>query len=248
MTTQIVKCLCSVLVISALPLALLAGPLAPPGPPGPTFKTLDEMEPRRFVKANTEVIEPIVINQSGSYYLTEDVTAIPDNNAITISASNVTLDLNGFTVNGNLEVNDGHGIYITGVNVTVRNGTVQFADQDGVHCFGARLTKLIDVSSMRNGGTGVTCGFSHIVRGDFFYNASNGITGTYMLIEGVKVESNLSFGITAGNSNITNSHISGNQSGGVICHTPDTLVTNTLSVNNLVTNSSNCTKFNSHTP
>src|SRR5438477_473602 len=68
------------------------GPLTPPGAPAPLFKTLQQVEPRTPIAA-----APFTISAAGSYYLTTNVT-VSSGDAITITANNVTLDLNGFTI------------------------------------------------------------------------------------------------------------------------------------------------------
>src|SRR5262245_28304173 len=69
----------------------------PPGPVGATMKTLREVEPRTAINAtNTpgDAGSLFVITQPGSYYLTGNVT-VNGMAGIKISASNVTIDLNG---------------------------------------------------------------------------------------------------------------------------------------------------------
>jgi parallel beta-helix repeat protein len=69
-----------------------AGELDPPAPPAPTAN-LDE--PRIPITSL-----PISIEESGSYYLTQTLTGVPGEHGITIFASNVTIDLNGFSLIG----------------------------------------------------------------------------------------------------------------------------------------------------
>src|SRR6185503_9287445 len=70
------------------------GSLTPPGAPGPLFKTLNQIEPRTPLSN-----EPVTITVSGSYYLTTNFSAefAP---GITIATHGVTIDLNGFAVDG----------------------------------------------------------------------------------------------------------------------------------------------------
>lgn len=106
---------------------VLAGDVTPPaGPVGGTMKTLDEVEARIPVDASTapgDAGREFWITQPGSYYLTGDITTSRPT-GIQISVSNVTLDLNGFTISGG-GVSD-TGIYLGGsstiTNVTIRNG------------------------------------------------------------------------------------------------------------------------------
>ncbi len=65
----------------------------------------------------------IQINRSGSYRLTNDIE-VRDGNAVTITASNVTLDLNGYSVSTRAE-GTGNGISIlNSKSVSVENGKV----------------------------------------------------------------------------------------------------------------------------
>ena len=88
------------------------GSLTPPGGPAATMKTLDQVEPR------TPVSGAVTISESGSYYLAESVSG-----GITISADDVTLDLNGFALQGG---GSGNGITISSglQGVTVCNGSI----------------------------------------------------------------------------------------------------------------------------
>lgn len=108
------------------------GSLTPPGAPAPTMKTLAQIEPRTPIAANTtpgDASDTYVISQPGSYYLTTNIVGVNSNNAIKITANNVTLDLDGFTVQGvstSTAFLYNMGIYIAGTqtNVTVRNGNI----------------------------------------------------------------------------------------------------------------------------
>jgi hypothetical protein len=142
-----------------------AGPLTPPaGPPAPTGKTLTEVEPR--IPVNAETAPPdlgpdpsqFTIVESGSYYLTGNVAGVDGKTTISITASNVTLDLNGFTVSGPTEVGQSAGlaaIYIDNPNVVVRNGLV--ADSQGHGIVGGAVGITIeDVAVCDVDGVGIT--------------------------------------------------------------------------------------------
>ncbi len=68
---------------------------------------------------------PFTISQSGSYYLTKNLSTAVDQNGVTVNADNVTIDLNGFTLTG-AGTGYGSGIWMKArTNVEVRNGTIQ---------------------------------------------------------------------------------------------------------------------------
>jgi hypothetical protein len=99
-------------------------PLTPSGPPtDPTtaMKSLNQVEARTIIDSL-----PFTISQPGSYYLTSNLEfTAASGDAITVNASNVTIDLNGFTLSSTAVVT-GSGIFIgasvTGVAVT--NGAI----------------------------------------------------------------------------------------------------------------------------
>ncbi len=101
---------------------LSQGPLTPPGAPAPTMKTLDQVEARKPIPGGTS---PFTISSSGSYYLTGNIT-VASGDVITINASNVTLDLNGYTLATTSATPLGTAIVIIngGVRVTVCNGFI----------------------------------------------------------------------------------------------------------------------------
>ncbi len=88
-----------------------AGPLAPPaGPIGPTYRTLGEVEPRLPVNAQTAPGTATAVHritQSGSYFLTGDVVVPAGKSGIVLGAANITLDMRGFTIRGEVGSVDG---------------------------------------------------------------------------------------------------------------------------------------------
>lgn len=112
----------------------IAGPLDPPlGPVSPTYKTLSEIEPRIAIsKTNTpgDADSVFKITQPGSYYLTTDVGGEATKKGIEIligGGQQVTIDLNGFSMNGTGATSTQAAIYIDGVDakVVVRNGAIR---------------------------------------------------------------------------------------------------------------------------
>jgi len=130
-----------------------AGDLDPPGPPAPTMKTLVEVEPRAPLQNDFQTLMPVVITQPGSYYLAEDIFAFGAAHGILIQASQVTLDLNGFTVYGNVEVGSNKGILcdIGNAGVVIKNGTVRDFFQTGIDLFSCPNSRVLDVHALNNG-------------------------------------------------------------------------------------------------
>ena len=98
------------------------GSLTPPGAPAPTMKTLAQIEPRTPISS-----APFTITQSGSYYLTGNLT-VSSGDAITIATNGVTLDLNGFTISSTAASAAGTAILFSGSNprnLTILNGFIQ---------------------------------------------------------------------------------------------------------------------------
>jgi len=116
--TVMVIVLCSIFILTLN--AQAQGNLNPPlGPPQPTMRTLLQVEPRTPI---TNI--PVTISQPGSYYLTTNFTITSSGNGITISADNVTIDLMGFTLDGDNTGSSGieqNSIYN---NATVLNGSL----------------------------------------------------------------------------------------------------------------------------
>jgi len=88
--------------VLTLPSLFAQGPLAPLAAPGPLMKSLDQIEPRTPISSL-----PFMISSSGSYYFTKNLQfTATSGSAITINASDVTLDLGGFTLSSIAAVTD----------------------------------------------------------------------------------------------------------------------------------------------
>lgn len=98
-----------------------AGPISPTGP----------------ITINGQDINnnlPLVITQPGNYILTSNIEP-PfgyTGHGIIISVSNVTLDLNGFTLIGRPGTGDGIHMPNIAVNVVIRNGNIRYWDGSGI--------------------------------------------------------------------------------------------------------------------
>ena len=94
------------------------GSLMPVGPPAPTMKTLAQIEARTPISS-----APFTINQSGSYYLTNNLT-VSSGDAITIASSGVTLDLNGFAISSTAPT-------VTGIAIRINTALQDLVIQNG---------------------------------------------------------------------------------------------------------------------
>jgi hypothetical protein len=102
--------------------AFAQGALTPPGAPAPTMKSLDQIEARTPI-TNTASLK--TLSQPGSYYLTGNLT-VSTGDGINITANNVTLDLNGFTIASTFASASGFGIKIASglSDITIVNGHI----------------------------------------------------------------------------------------------------------------------------
>ncbi len=156
-------------VVSALTLAttaglLIAGPLNPPaGPVAPTYKTLGEIEPRTAINAaNTpgDATSLFIISQPGSYYQTGNVTGVSGKCGVSVRASNVSIDLNGFALSGVPGATSGVACPAAQTQVEVRNGAARNWPDSGVHTNlvrGGRLHGLRLAGNFIGARAGVAC-------------------------------------------------------------------------------------------
>lgn len=83
--------------------------------------------------APTPITGPVTLSESGHYCLSADLD-VSSGDAIVITGTNVTLDLNGYTISGGGYAD--HGIIISGQNAEVFNGTIQGMSGSGVYVTG----------------------------------------------------------------------------------------------------------------
>lgn len=183
-----------------------AGPLNPPmGPVTPTAKPLVEVEPRVAINAeNTpgDADSLFRISAPGSYYLTGNIVASGGINVLEIAASDVSVDLSGFTIDG-ANLITGVGVIANGLvtNIAVRNGSVVRCRFDGVNLNLASTIVMERVSLVGNGGSGAFLGNSAMVRDCVAVsNAEAGfVAGGQAVIVNCVVRSNVGTGIVTGN-------------------------------------------------
>lgn len=152
----------------------LAGPLTPPpGPVSPTGKTIAQTEPRTVITAI-----PVTITQPGSYYLGADLVG---SGGITIAASDVTIDLNGFALRSDGGPATGDGIRSSGAQtgIVILNGSITDWSGDGVDLVSSSQSTLNGLTSSKNGGAGFLVGpDSTIINCTAVGNGGGGLGGS----------------------------------------------------------------------
>jgi len=145
------------------------GMLTPPSAPAATMKSLAQIEPRTPISS-----APFTITNSGSYYLTTNLT-VSSGNAITIATNGMTLDLGGFTIASTAASATGSGIYLNSAlrNITILNGFIQ--------------------GGVTNNGSGVYSGPGF--QNGIYNNFITGVAPVNMRVVGVSVAGCLTDGI-----------------------------------------------------
>ena len=156
---------------------------------------------------------PATISVSGSYRLT-GALAVPDENttAIEFTASNVTLDLNGFEIGGpNVcagEVvtsctftNAANGLTANGQNnIEIRNGSIRGMGGNGIVLANGAGSRLINLRLVENGSRGLQLSTKELVSGcHILRNRFDGIfVGTFGTITNNVITGNGGLGIDTG--------------------------------------------------
>lgn len=165
---------CAAMVVGWVCSASGAGPLTPPvGAPSSTDKPLIEVEPRTVINdANTpgDADSRYRITQPGSYYLVQNEPIAGVRHGIEIAASDVTIDLMGFTLFSSNPLPIGSppvsldGITLDGSreNITIRNGTVRGFGEDGVDV-PAGNSRFEDLLVIGNEGNGLFAGARSLI-------------------------------------------------------------------------------------
>jgi parallel beta-helix repeat protein len=141
----------SLALIASLAGVVWGGPLDPTAPPGSTGK-------------NVITSLPFTISQPGSYVLNGNLTGVSGQDGITVSANNVTIDLQGFQLNSG----PSNGYAITGIptnptNVTVRNGTITGWPGQAIRLSDRAAVDNVSISGNGNSLGGISVGANSTV-------------------------------------------------------------------------------------
>ena len=157
-------------LLAAATSAFAQGSLTPPaGGPAPTMKSLDQIEPRTAI-----TYDGYYIGTPGSYYVTTNLTGSAYGSpgspyGIYIASDNVTVDLNGFTLQGVTGSYSGIYIYGSHTNITIRNGIITGWGGDGVSFNYPTATPqnmvVEHLTVTANGHHGIAVGNSCVVSG-----------------------------------------------------------------------------------
>jgi len=153
------------LLFAPISLAFAQGSLTPPGAPAATMKTLDQLDAKLEKRTPISAL-PFTISAPGAFYVTSNLTTSVGGNGITISASGVTLDLNGFELVGNGSPGlFGIRVSASRTNVTIRNGTVRSWTGSGVVTENTAVSgvRVESVRALGNGSAGIALGIGCVV-------------------------------------------------------------------------------------
>jgi hypothetical protein len=161
---------------------------------------------------------PVQISAQGSYRLTSDLIVTPGQDGIDVTASFVTIDLNGFNIVGGAGgVTDGISIQ-SGTSVGVRNGNILGFTRDGVFSNGGtNYVRVTDVRAIGYGTIGIDLqGVGGVIDGCTTLDGNTGMR----VIDGRVVNSiargNTSFALVlVGGSGYSGNVFNGNNGGNV---------------------------------
>lgn len=186
---------------------------------------------------------PYIITKPGSYVLTNNVRVTedePDTNAITIESNDVTLDLNGHTIQGpNTGGGIGSGIYAHDrYNITIRNGRVWGFGDDGIHlgCSGPFFHKaghrIESIHAANNNDSGISLsGGGAILNCVANNNKSTGIFAHDATINNCTANNNTNYGFYTISCTITSCTANGNLQDGLYIH--HSLLSSCTAIDNL---------------
>jgi hypothetical protein len=183
---------------------------------------------------------PVTISRSGSYVLDTNLSVAANKDGIDITASHVTINLNGFTIQGSGgTLGSGIRVSLTGKNsITVMNGSITGMASDGIVLSAINIltvgARVEGMSIHDNNGTGISVGTNSKVTGNqCFKNKLHGITtrGGSVVADNSVIQNGVD-GITVEGATVAHNTILGNGGDGIVA--PEDLnliIANTISFN-----------------
>ena len=158
---------------------------------------------------------PIVLTLPGSYQLASNLFTAANKITIQVTSDNVTIDLNGFTLQGSNVAF--HGITGGVDGVTIKNGTITGFKFDGINGGTGSHWTVENMRVIENGRHGIFVdGFHTAIRSSMVaVNGDRGISCALLcLVEGSVVSENR-FGIVMNNGSVLGSVIGNNAEFGI---------------------------------
>jgi len=209
------KCIITVAFFVSAISTFAQGPLTPPGAPGPSMKTLEQLEPRRAISS-----VPFSITAPGSYYLITNLTGTAGSVGISITTSDVTLDLNGFALMGVASSLSGIQVPAGRERISIFNGHLRSWGGNGITS-GANGMRVLNINAETNGGWGIsiTGGGAVVDRCVARNNDLGGIRASRADISECVSIGNLGTGIDAGQQSVVRGcSLVNNRSEGIGCN------------------------------
>jgi Right handed beta helix region len=201
------------------------GSLTPPGAPAPTMITLSQIEPRTPISSL-----PYTVTNPGSYYVTTNLTGAIGNDGIDIKTNDVTLDLDGFTLQGVAGSGAGINVLNPATNLVIRNGVLDSWGGNGVNATNGYNSQFERLRESNSGGAGLATGSNCVVLVcSVSANGGNGIeVGNSCAVKDCTANANgqgNNFGIEVGNNCIVKDCTAcGNSTGGINVQGNDCLI------------------------
>lgn len=156
---------------------------------------------------------PVSLTRPGSYQLAGNLTVSADRNGISVTAHDVTVDLNGFRIYGSDAANN--GIVADANSTTIRNGTVALFKANGIQLSGDYAV-VEGIRAVVNGSYGINAtGRSSLIRENVVASNFDGILANDSFIQGNVVSRNTRRGIQASLSTVLGNTIVSNGSHGI---------------------------------
>jgi hypothetical protein len=176
---------------------------------------------------------PVTLTVPGSFQLDSNLFVAANEIGIQVTSKNVTIDLNGFTIEGSETA--WHGITGSAGNVTLKNGTITRFEFDAITNAGSQSYWVVEnMRIIANGRYGFRTGSYSSVRGSTV--VANGLVGIACggrcLIETSTVSANSAAGIVIASGSVLGNVIIGNAGFGIDGGQITGFGNNTLYLNN----------------